>query len=54
MNCYTYGSSKKNWIYTKQAISLGFGKGKKWTANIRPVFISDVIEIYLRNTYKLI
>lgn len=32
MNCYVYciyGSSKTNWIYMKQAISLGFGKGKK-------------------------
>jgi hypothetical protein len=43
---------KKKWIYMKhyRKFHLVLEKEKKLTANIRPVFISDVIEIYLRNT----
>ena len=54
MNCYIYGSSKKKWIYMKhyRKFHLVLEKKKKWTANVRPVFISDVIEIYFRNTYN--
>jgi hypothetical protein len=46
MNCYIYGPFKKRQFH------LVLEKEKKWTANIRSVFISDVIEIYLRNTYN--
>jgi hypothetical protein len=56
MNCYIHEYNvwpfKKNGFTWNRQFHLVLEKEKKWTANIRPVFISDVIEIYLRNTYN--